>query len=168
MNASLLRFASMSPLPNPRPRQLSLGPLETEILEILWDLGSATVKDIHDRLLSDPDRELAYASVTTVLRRLADKGWLTCDRQDRAFRWRPLTSRTEAHMLQAHAQLHRFLAIGNPDVVAAFVDDLDRASLDQVEAIAPTPQQNPNRTQTEPRHTSRPNQTTALQRRCGL
>ena len=90
----------------------------------------------HDRILSDPDRELAYASVTTVLRRLADKGWLTCDRHDRAFRWRPLTSRAEAHMLQAHEQLHRLLAIGNPDVVAAFVDDLDGASLDQLEAIA--------------------------------
>lgn len=126
----------MSPLPNPRPRQLSLGPLETEILEILWDLGSATVKDIHDRILADPDRELAYASVTTVLRRLTDKDWLMCDRHDRAFRWRPVTSRDEAKMLHAHDQLHRFLAVGNPDVVAAFVDDLDGASLDQLEAIA--------------------------------
>lgn len=126
----------MSPLPEPRPKQLSLGPLETEILEMLWEIGPATVKDIHDRILIDPDRELAYASVTTVLRRLTQKGWLVCDRQDRAFRWRSLVSQEEARILQAHDKLQRFLAVGNPDIVAAFADSLDVASLDQLEAIA--------------------------------
>jgi predicted transcriptional regulator len=126
----------MAPLPDHSPRQLSLGPLETEVLEILWALGSGTVKDIHDRILADPDRELAYASVTTVLTRLTQKGWLGCDRQDRAFRWHPLISRSEAQALQAHDQLQRFLAIGNPDVVAAFADQLDGASVEKLDAIA--------------------------------
>ena len=35
----------MVPLPDRRPKQLSLGPLETEILQIIWKLGSATVKN---------------------------------------------------------------------------------------------------------------------------
>ena len=126
----------MAPLPEPSPKQLSLGPLESEILEMIWVLGSASVKDIHDRVLTNPDRELAYASVTTVLRRLTQKGWLACDRQDRAFRWRPLVSQSEAQALQAHDQFQRFLAIGNPDVVAAFADQLDRASVEEIEAIA--------------------------------
>lgn len=126
----------MSLFPQHAPRQLSLGPLETEILDILWDLESATVKEIHDRILADPDRDLAYASVTTVLQRLAQKGWLTCDKQDRAFRWRPLVSQAEAQLLQAHDQLQKFLAIGNPDMVAAFADRLDRSSLEKLEAIA--------------------------------
>jgi predicted transcriptional regulator len=126
----------MSPLPEPSPKQLSLGPLESEILEMIWALGSASVKELHDRILADPDRELAYASVTTVLRRLTEKGWLACDRQDRAFRWRPLVTRAEAQALQAHDQLQRFLAIGNPDVVAAFADRLDGASVEKIEAIA--------------------------------
>jgi len=126
----------MSPLPDYSPKQLSLGPLETEILQLVWQLGSATVKEVHDRLLADPDRELAYTSVTTVLRRLTEKGWLECDRSTRAYSWRPLVSRHEAQMIKAHEQLNRFLAVGNPDVVAAFADSLDTASLDQLEAIA--------------------------------
>jgi predicted transcriptional regulator len=126
----------MPPLPDYSPKQLSLGPLETEVLEIIWKLGSASVKEIHDCILADPDRELAYASVTTVLSRLTQKGWLECDRQDRAFRWRPLVSQSEAQSLQAHEQLQRFLAVGNPDVVAAFADQLDGASLEKLEAIA--------------------------------
>ncbi|NEQ67730.1 MAG: CopY family transcriptional regulator [Symploca sp. SIO2D2] len=126
----------MSPLPKYRPKQLSLGPLETEILQIVWELGSATVKDVHQRILADPNRELAYTSVTTVLRRLTQKGWLSCDQQERAFTWKPLVSSQEAKVIQAHEQLNRFLAVGNPDIVAAFADSLDNASLEQIEAIA--------------------------------
>ncbi|MBD2312447.1 BlaI/MecI/CopY family transcriptional regulator [Desertifilum sp. FACHB-1129] len=124
------------PLPNHRPKQLSLGPLETEILEIVWQLGCATVKDVHDRILADPDRELAYTSVTTVLRRLTQKGWLACDKTERAFTWRPLISQEQAQILKAQEQLNQFLAVGNPDVVAAFADSLDAASVEQLDAIA--------------------------------
>ncbi|HEY9646119.1 MAG TPA: BlaI/MecI/CopY family transcriptional regulator [Chroococcidiopsis sp.] len=132
----LLSPGFMAYLPPHRPKQLSLGPLEAEILDILWELGSATVKEIHDRILANPDRELAYASVTTVLQRLTQKGWLACDRQDRAFRWRSLVSREQANVLRAHEQLQQFLAVGNPDVVAAFADSLDSASIEQLDAIA--------------------------------
>jgi predicted transcriptional regulator len=126
----------MAALPNYRPKQLSLGPLETEILQIVWDLGTATVKDVHDRILSNPERELAYTSVTTVLQRLAQKGWLTCNKQGKTYLWQPLISKAEAQALRAYEQLNQFLAVGNPDVVAAFADKLDQASLEQIEAIA--------------------------------
>ncbi|MDZ7958556.1 MAG: BlaI/MecI/CopY family transcriptional regulator [Aulosira sp. DedQUE10] len=126
----------MAPLPDYRPKQLSVGPLEAEILQIIWQLGSATVKDVHDRILSDPNRELAYTSVTTVLRRLTDKGWLACDKKGKAFYWRPLLTKQQAEVIKAHEQLQRFLAVGNPDVIAAFADSLDEASSNQIEAIA--------------------------------
>jgi predicted transcriptional regulator len=126
----------MSHLPDYRPQKLSLGSLETEILEIIWSLETATVKQIHDRILSDPERELAYASVTTVLNRLTQKGWLKCIKQARAFSWQPLISREQATAIQAYEQLQQFLAISNPDVVASFADSLDTSSLEQLEAIA--------------------------------
>ena len=126
----------MAPLPNYRPQKLSLGPLETEILHIVWELGCATVRDVHERILADPDRELAYTSVTTVLGRLTKKGWLTCKKQARAFCWQPLVSRKEAQAIKAYDQLQNFLAVSNPDVVASFADSLDVASLQQIKAIA--------------------------------
>ncbi|NES76062.1 MULTISPECIES: BlaI/MecI/CopY family transcriptional regulator [Okeania] len=126
----------MSPLPDHRPQQMSLGPLETEILNIVWTLDCVTVKQVHEYILTDPDRELAYTSVTTVLRRLTQKGWLVCDESERAFVWRPLISRREAQMLRAHQQLNKFLEVGNPDLVASFADSLDSASIEQIEAIA--------------------------------
>ena len=129
----------MAPLPDYSPKQLTLGPLEAEILELLWQVGSATVRDLHEQILADPDRELAYASVTTVLNRLAQKGWVVREKDQKdqkAFRWRSRVSRQDAKILQAHDQLQQFLAVSNPDIVAAFADSLDAASLKQLDAIA--------------------------------
>ena len=126
----------MAPLPEYRPKQLSLGPLEREILNIVWQLGSATVKDIHEIILANPDRELAYTSVTTVLQRLTKKGWLVCNRKERAYVWQARISPEEAKAIESYEQLRRFLAVSNPDVVASFADSLDRTSLEQIEAIA--------------------------------
>jgi predicted transcriptional regulator len=71
-----------------------------------------------------------------VLRRLTEKGWLACDKTKRTFSWQPLVSRSEAQVLEAYEQLQRFLAVGHPDIVAAFADSLDEAIYEQIEAIA--------------------------------
>ena len=126
----------MSFLPKYRPKKLSLGPLESEILNIVWNLKVGTVKEVHEQILQDPDRELAYTSVTTVLQRLTRKGWLKCSKKGRAFSWQPLISREQAQALRSYEQLNDFLAVSNPDVVAGFADSLDTASLEQIEAIA--------------------------------
>jgi predicted transcriptional regulator len=126
----------MASLPQYRPKKLSLGPLESEILEIIWDLKVATVKNVHEKILQDPDRDLAYTSVTTVLQRLTTKGWLKCSKKGKAFSWQPRISREQAQVLRSFEQLNGFLAVSNPDVVAAFADSLDTASLEQIQAIA--------------------------------
>lgn len=126
----------MAFLPKYRPEKLSLGPLETEILNIIWDLKDVTVKDVLDRILADPNRELAYASVTTILQRLTKKGWLICNKKGRAFYWQPLISKQQAMAINSYEQLNNFLAVSNADLVASFADSLDTASIDQIKEIA--------------------------------
>ncbi|AFZ43030.1 transcriptional repressor, CopY family [Halothece sp. PCC 7418] len=126
----------MASLPHERPKKLSLGWLEQEILEIVWELGCTSVKAIHERILSDPDRELAYTSVTTVLQRLNQKGWLKCHKKGRVFYWEAKFSREEAQALKAYEQLNQFLAVSDPELVASFADRLDLESLEQLDAIA--------------------------------
>ena len=126
----------MAPLPQHRPQKMSLGPLESEILTIVWNLKVATVKNVHDEILKDADRELAYTSVTTVLQRLTKKGWLKCSKKGKAFSWQATISREQARALYSYEKLNSFLAVSNPDVVASFADRLDTASLEQIEAIA--------------------------------
>jgi len=51
-----------------------LGETEMEVLHHVWDLGEATVKDVRNRILEN--REVAYTTIMTVMKNLADKGYL--------------------------------------------------------------------------------------------
>lgn len=51
-----------------------LGETEMEVLHHVWELGEATVKDVKERILKD--RKVAYTTVMTVMKNLADKGYL--------------------------------------------------------------------------------------------
>jgi predicted transcriptional regulator len=55
-------------------RKRKLGDVELEILSIVWDLGEATVADVRDVILKR--RTVAYTTVMTMMRNLAEKGFL--------------------------------------------------------------------------------------------
>ena len=60
-----------------------LGETEMEVLQHVWALGSASVADVHERVLAT--REVAYTTVMTVLKKLATKGYLTFRRDGNAY-----------------------------------------------------------------------------------
>ena len=61
-------------------------------MAVLWDLGSATVAEVNERL----DDDLAYNTVLTMLRILERKGLAGREKHGRAHRYRPLLGRAEA------------------------------------------------------------------------
>jgi BlaI family penicillinase repressor len=65
---------------------------EMDVMNVLWDRGSATVSEVLDEL---PD-ELAYTTVLTILRRLEKKGHVGHDADGKAHRYLPLVLREEA------------------------------------------------------------------------
>jgi predicted transcriptional regulator len=65
-----------------------LGPLETEIMQLVWDAsGPVSVRKIVDRLNERRRDKLAYTTVMTVMSRLAEKGVLTRVREGRGYRY---------------------------------------------------------------------------------
>lgn len=51
-----------------------LGETEMEVLNHVWDMGEATVKQVRKRILKK--REVAYTTIMTVMKNLAEKGYL--------------------------------------------------------------------------------------------
>src|SRR5699024_2659992 len=51
-----------------------LGETEMEVLHHVWRLKEASVKDVRKRILEN--REVAYTTIMTVMKNLADKGYL--------------------------------------------------------------------------------------------
>ncbi len=70
----------------PSPVLPSLSEAQMEIMNVVWDRGEATVADVW-RVLSTR-RKIARSTVVTMLTRLEQKGWLSCDQEGHAFRYR--------------------------------------------------------------------------------
>ena len=60
---------------------------ELEIMKVIWQLGTATVRDVYEELLKR--RKIAYTTVMTMMKILEQKGYLKKSEKDRAFVYRP-------------------------------------------------------------------------------
>src|SRR5215475_13114771 len=76
-----------------RPKNNTLTPQELEIMKLVWQRGSATVRDVYEALLER--RKIAYTSVMTMMKILETKGYLKKTRPDRAFLYRPTRPKTQ-------------------------------------------------------------------------
>lgn len=61
----------------------ALGGTEMEVLRTVWSRGRATARDVHDDISAR--RRVAYTTVMTVLKNLADKGYLRYDVEGTAY-----------------------------------------------------------------------------------
>lgn len=63
-----------------------LGGTEMEVLRHVWDLGEATARDVHERIASS--RPVAYTTIMTTIKNLADKGYLAFEARGTAYVYR--------------------------------------------------------------------------------
>lgn len=86
-----------------------LGPLEQQVLEAVWQRGSATVRD----LLDDGKIKLAYTTVMTTMDRLYKKQLLSRVAEGRAFRYSPRHTPDELRRVAAVEGIRQLLASGD-------------------------------------------------------
>ena len=67
---------------------LTLTKQELEIMKIVWNCKSATVRDVYEALLEQ--RQIAYTTVMTMMKILEKKKFLKKTQQDRAFVYQPV------------------------------------------------------------------------------
>jgi rRNA maturation endonuclease Nob1 len=80
-----------------------LGETEMEVLHHVWDLEEATVAQVRDRILED--RDVAYTTVMTVLKTLAEKGYLAYHKEGRSYVYEPAQQPDEVQ----HSLLQRLM-----------------------------------------------------------
>ncbi|HUP28304.1 MAG TPA: BlaI/MecI/CopY family transcriptional regulator [Chloroflexia bacterium] len=86
-----------------------LGPLEGEIMEVVWEQGRTTVSAVHKALREKKD--VAYTTVMTTMGRLAKKNLLEQDTSSSTYFYTPVLS---------HSDFGRYVVNG---VLKALVDD---------------------------------------------
>lgn len=120
----------------PRARRVRdvLGPLEAEVMTLLWRRGEAPVGEVLERLNRRRDDPLAYTTAMTVLVRLWEKGLLDRRREGRAFVYRPIIERDELMRAEAARAARDLIERFGDAALAGFVDEV-RASDEQLTAL---------------------------------
>ena len=112
-----------------------LGETEMEVLNHVWDLGEATVKQVRKRILED--REVAYTTIMTVMKNLAEKGLLKYRKDGVTYVYSP-AQKPESVRSNIITALMKKAFKGSPkELVQALVnsDDLTSEDLTEIKSM---------------------------------
>ena len=115
-----------------KAQQRRLTPLESLIMDCVWEMSEATVRQVRQRL--DESKPMAYNTVLTVMRILRDKGFLTSRRDGRMDVYRPRISRKQMGRWSLREVLDRFFA-GSPTALVSQLIESEDLTDDQIRAI---------------------------------
>lgn len=89
-----------------RPRTSGLTDAELRVMEVLWSRGRANVGDVVEAI--ERPRKPAYNTALTILRILERKGYVTHEKEGRAFTFVPLIERGDERRRALSQMLSRF------------------------------------------------------------
>jgi predicted transcriptional regulator len=120
----------------PQSQPCNLGPLEKEVMDLLWNGGHGNAREVASRM----DRKLAYTTVMTTLNRLFRKGFLHRHLDGRAFIYSVRLTKADWSRSRARELVEDLLA-GPPDsrslILSGLIDALathDEPLLDELKA----------------------------------
>jgi predicted transcriptional regulator len=114
-----------------KPQDKMLTEVELELMTILWKMGEGSVNDVLTQL--PKDRELAYTSVSTMLRILEQKRVLTTRKEGRGHVYIPVLKKAEYESKTVKHVLERVFD-GTP--VALVRQLLDSVEVDEKDIAA--------------------------------
>ena len=110
-----------------------LGPLESEIMEVVWDSDPVTVRDVHRAL--NKRKPTAYTTVMTTLGRLSDKGFLKRQEAQPAHIYSARISR-EQYAKSTVKSVVDWLVSHFPDpAVSYFIDRVEKEDQDVIDRL---------------------------------
>jgi BlaI family transcriptional regulator, penicillinase repressor len=114
----------------PKEEQPTAG--ELEVLKVLWDRGSSTVREVMDVL--NAERPRAYTSVMSLLNVMTDKGLVVRQPQGRAFVYRPKSDRERTLRRMVGDLLGRAFEGSTSQLVAHLLDQ-SKPTADELDEI---------------------------------
>lgn len=109
-----------------------LSDAQREIMEVIWDVGEATVSEVRDRLLQN--RNVARNTVQTMMVRLEEKGWLKHRTSGRTFVYSANTPRHTSLGAKVAQMVDRMFA-GSPEQLMTALLEYRGLSSDEANRI---------------------------------
>jgi predicted transcriptional regulator len=96
-----------------------LGETEMEILHHVWNLKKATVADVQEQIMKK--RKVAYTTVMTIMKNLADKGYLAYEKQGVTYVYSPAKDEQEVKHSLLHGLLNKVFKGSHAELVQTLV-----------------------------------------------
>ena len=119
----------------PRKKSPTLTDLETDIMNIVWQKGKVTVRDVYESLRET--RRLAYTTILTVLGTLTKKGVVHREMKDRTYVYQPRMSHEEAVSRNLQYLAGKFFEGSARSLAAHMIEseDLSRQELETLHSM---------------------------------
>ncbi len=112
--------------------KFQLTPVEHELMEILWKIGEGTVRDVMAHL--PRNRQLAYTSVSTILRILQQKKILATEKMGKQHIYKPLLTKKSFANYSVKTMIKRVFS-GNSAKLVAYLVDQHNLTINDIETI---------------------------------
>ncbi len=103
-----------------RPPEQGLTARESQLMEVIWDVGEVTVEVLRDRLEDD----LAGSTLRTFLSILESKGYVRTTKRGRANVYVAVTAREEAQADAVRTLMERLFRGSASGLLSRLVDDV--------------------------------------------
>ncbi len=109
-----------------------MGETEMEILQLVWERGESTVSDIQEEILKL--RKVAYTTVMTIMKNLADKGYLTYRKDGLTYVYSPKKPEEDVKSSLLEAILNKVFKGSPAELVQTLVkrEKLSNAERDEI------------------------------------
>lgn len=111
----------------------SLGETEMEILHHVWEIGESSVADVRERILEN--RDVAYTTVMTVMKNLADKGYLKYHKKGNSYIYSPAIEPDEVRSTLVGRLVDKVFKGSPKDMVMALVKSENLSEKERKEII---------------------------------
>lgn len=109
--------------------------LEAAVMDQVWRLEKATVRDVLEALNEAEPRARAYTTIMTIMRRLHTKGMLERERHDRTDVYTPVVTREGYAHRRARRQVEDLVNEFGDAALAAFARQVERLRPEKLEAL---------------------------------
>lgn len=115
-----------------KPLEIRLGRLGLQIMNVVWDRGTATVHDVKEAI--SRGRSPAYTTILTMMRKLEAKGYLEHEVDDRTYVYQATISRQEVRQSLLADLLERVFE-GSPSLLVNSLVEQNRVTEEELREI---------------------------------
>lgn len=104
---------------------------EEQVLQVLWELETAFVKDIIEEF---PDPKPAYNTVSTFVRHLEDKGYVWHEKHGKSYKYYPIVSKEKYTKSFMKGLVNRYFKGSYQQMISFFAqeEELEISELEQL------------------------------------